>query len=560
MKTTIYLLIGILLLLVFNTVSSQDISSKNDDLQRGAITINCSPDLYPLASRWASEYASLKPEVKIKVNNVVDKSINLNESESLSFISNKSKNAVVNESDWKMVLGRDVIVPVINNENPYLNELLRKGISQEMFVQIFNNPDKQNWGTVLGDGQNSPMHIYMINDEAVKGTVAKFLKSVQIPAEGIVLQTKEKVVIALQNDPYAIGFCNLINIMGLDNQGLAGNLRLLPIDKNGNGTIDYMEDIYGDPNTLLRGVWIGKYPKTLYSNIYAVSKMPPTNETEIAFLSWVLTDGQQYLNANGYCDLASSESQSQLEKFNVAAVNIQTEEKSSNARLVLLIVAMFITLGVIVSAGVRRYKKQAPAIPDFNDSISSFDESEVKVPNGIYFDRSHTWAFMEKDGNVSIGIDDFLQHVTGPITRVDMKNPGEKIKKGDLLFSIVQFGKQLSLYAPVSGTIKKQNEMLFSDPSKMNSSPYTDGWVYMIEPSNWFKEIQFMEMAEKYKKWIDTEFSRVKDFLAATLKPESLEYSHVVLQDGGLLKDGILADFGPEVWDDFQTNFLDNYK
>ena len=141
-----------------------------------------------------------------------------------------------------------------------------------------------------------------------------------------------------------------------------------------------------------------------------------------------------------------------------------------------------------------------------------------------------------------------------------MKNPGEKIKKGDLLFSIIQSGKQLSLYSPVSGTIKKQNESLISNTSYINSSPYNEGWVYMIEPSNWNKEVLFMEMAEKYKRWIDNEFSRVKDFLAAKLKPESLEYSHVVMQDGGILKEGVLTDFGPEVWEDFQTNFLDNYK
>jgi len=26
------------------------------------------------------------------------------------------------------------------------------------------------------------------------------------------------------------------------------------------------------------------------------------------------------------------------------------------------------------------------------------------------------------------------------------------------------------------------------------------------------------------------------------------------------LKEGVLAEFGPEVWDDFQTKFLDTYK
>jgi hypothetical protein len=31
-----------------------------------------------------------------------------------------------------------------------------------------------------------------------------------------------------------------------------------------------------------------------------------------------------------------------------------------------------------------------------------------------------------------------------------------------------------------------------------------------------------------------------------------------MLQEGGELRDGILADLGPEVWEDFQTNFIDS--
>ena len=39
-----------------------------------------------------------------------------------------------------------------------------------------------------------------------------------------------------------------------------------------------------------------------------------------------------------------------------------------------------------------------------------------------------------------------------------------------------------------------------------------------------------------------------------------MEYAHVVLQDGGSIHDNILAEFGPEVWEDFQTNFIDSSK
>ena len=560
MKTTIYLIAGILMLLILNSANSQDVTYNNAGPKKGSIAISCTPDLHSLALQWANEYTSLNPEVKIKVISASDKSANLGDGENVSFISSQPQAAITNKTNWKMVIGRDVIVPVINSGNPYMTQLMSQGVSQKKFTRLLNCPEKQNWGTLLGDNQNKAAHIYVVNDETVKSGVANFLQSVQIPATGITFGTKDEVVFAIQNDPLAIGFCNVVSLYNQGNQAFIADIKMLPIDKNGNGTIDYMEDIYSDPNTLLRGVWIGKYPKSLYSNIYAISKIQPTNESEIAFLSWVLTEGQQYLNANGYCNLTNSESQSQLEKFNVAAISIQPVEKSSNAGIVLLVVAMFITLGLIVSAGVRKYRKQAIAVPDFNDSLTGFNENSVEVPKGVYFNRSHSWAFMEKDGNISIGIDDFLQHVTGPLTRVEMRNPGEKVKKGELLFSIVQFGKRLSLYSPISGIIKQQNSALTEDGSRINASPYSEGWIYRIEPSNWFEELRFMDMAEKYKKWINTEFSRMKDFLAATLKPDSLEYSHVVLQDGGIVKDGVLADFGPEVWDDFQTNFLEIYK
>ena len=76
-----------------------------------------------------------------------------------------------------------------------------------------------------------------------------------------------------------------------------------------------------------------------------------------------------------------------------------------------------------------------------------------------------------------------------------MKIPGEKIKKGDIVLSLVQKGKQLNIYSPVSGTIKEQNKALLTNSSLINSSPYSDGWIYMIEPTNWLREIQFLDMA-----------------------------------------------------------------
>ncbi|MFA5819630.1 MAG: hypothetical protein WC854_10155 [Bacteroidales bacterium] len=64
----------------------------------------------------------------------------------------------------------------------------------------------------------------------------------------------------------------------------------------------------------------------------------------------------------------------------------------------------------------------------------------------------------------------------------------------------------------------------------------------------------------KHKQHIKNEFSRLKDFLAVTLKADTEKYARIILQDGGELKDGTLSNLGPEVWEDFQTNFIDPSK
>jgi glycine cleavage system H lipoate-binding protein len=221
----------------------------------------------------------------------------------------------------------------------------------------------------------------------------------------------------------------------------------------------------------------------------------------------------------------------------------------------MLTIGIALIFGTISGLKYRKEKREmVPVRSTFPRLL--FNEDFVESPEGLYYDKTHTWAFMEKDGLVKVGIDDFLQHITGHLTRIKMKSPGERVRKGKHILSIIQEGKQLDIYAPISGTIKESNTTLTTNTSIINSSPYNEGWVYRIEPSNWLKEIQFMVMSNKYKDWLKSEFNRLKEFLQSHLRPETAQYAYV-MQDGGELKDGILADLGPEAWEDFQTNFID---
>jgi hypothetical protein len=44
------------------------------------------------------------------------------------------------------------------------------------------------------------------------------------------------------------------------------------------------------------------------------------------------------------------------------------------------------------------------------------------------------------------------------------------------------------------------------------------------------------------------------------LKNGSPEYAFITLQDGGEINDNVLENLPPEVWEDFQTNFIDTSK
>jgi len=526
-----------------------------------SIKVFSTPDLYNLSVTWAGEYNRLYPETKIRVISVSDARMvnNLKNEGSIGFVSNEYYSRFKSESLWKVVVGRDVIVPVINSKNPFLNEILKHGISPEVITEFLNASDSKNWGTILKTKQDSPATYYSINDESITKSLAGFLKTDQKKIEGIKVENGEAMISAIQKDPYAIGFCKMVNVLDFKNQTIVESIKLLPIDRNGNGILDYNEKIYDDFNAFSRGVWIGKYPKTLFSNIYSVSEDQPESEPEKAFLKWVLTDGQQFLYTNGYSDLIVSERQTSVDRLYNAKIYVgaNTGEKAL-LKALLFIIATVILIGLIID-GVARYKRRKKATVQFEGYVSHpvLDENSLIVPAGIYFDKTHTWAFMEQNGVVKVGIDDFLQHITGTITRIKMKNQGEKVKKGEQILSIIQNGKQLNLYSPISGTITEQNRALYSNSSLINSSPYNDGWVYKIEPTNWLRENQLLFMAEKHRQFIKNEFSRLTDFLAVTLKSATEKYPQIVLQDGGELQDGILSNLGPEVWEDFQTNYID---
>ncbi len=564
MKRTIVLIIIGFLFLNFSDSSKETTKKITGD----SISIFCTPDLNSLTTKWVDEFCSLNSDVKINVINVSDRSLAniLNIRKDLGFVSDKYISALDNELVWKMVIARDIIVPVINSKNPLIKMINQQGVSSSEMAKIFIDPEKQNWGAILKSGQDFPVHYFRIDDESVNTHVANFLNLDEESIKGVKVKNGNELIASIQKDRFALGFCKLTDITDLNNKLVHDNIELLPIDKNANGKIDYVEKIYNSPNNFSRGVWIGKYDGTLFSNIYSVSVEKPSNETEKSFLEWILTNGQTILAANGYSGLINTETKSNVNTLhenseNLILVDDNLTSSASNSNKIIVVVSLCLVL-ILTIAGLIRYsmKKERYEKDEKFSPPTIFDQESLLIPKGLYYDKTYTWAFMKKNGMVRVGINDFLQHITGPLTRVKMKNNGDKIKKGEPIFSVIQNGKQLNIYSPISGIIRAQNEKLHTKSHLLNSSPYSGGWVYIIEPTNWLNEIRFLFMEKKYREWLKSEFSRLKDFFASIVEPGNTEYAYEVLQDGGEIKNGILTDYGPEVWEEFQINFIDTSK
>ncbi len=418
MKTRI-LLTFLLFLAVFKVNSSN--ATGKTEAENEKIRICATSEIRSLAESWVSEYSKANPDSKFEFSqfNFAENSEKIQESNTLGFGLQKPDVSVTGQPIWMMAVGRDVIVAVINSENPFIEALYKKGVSEKELADLLNNEKQKSWGTLLGENQNTTVRFLLLDEPSVQLSVSKFLEIDPAAMESIEKKSTSEFVKSISNEKYAIGFCRLTTIIDLAQNDFIPGIKLLPIDRNGNGNLDYNESFYASPDQFERSVWIGKYPRQLINNIYAVATELPKSKELTDFLSWIVTSGQPIVEQGGYTNLAYNEMQSNLEKLNPSALFAENQQENSNRSSIFLFIAFVFVTGVIIITFVIRAenKKAKTPLGNFSKHVKILNENALSFPDGLYFDKSHTWVFMEEEGVVRFGIDDFIPNVTGDFTR-----------------------------------------------------------------------------------------------------------------------------------------------
>jgi len=106
------------------------------------------------------------------------------------------------------------------------------------------------------------------------------------------------------------------------------------------------------------------------------------------------------------------------------------------------------------------------------------------IPADLRYAKSHEWVRVEADGTVTIGITDYAQNSLGDITFVQAPKVGATLKAGEM-FGVVESVKAASdLYAPIGGTVTAVNGALDASPETVNKSPYAEGWMLKLKPTD----------------------------------------------------------------------------
>ena len=104
----------------------------------------------------------------------------------------------------------------------------------------------------------------------------------------------------------------------------------------------------------------------------------------------------------------------------------------------------------------------------------------MNIPEELKYTAYHEWILV--DGNIAkIGITDFAQGELGDVVFVDIDPNIEVLTKGDPFGTIEAVKTVSDLYGPLSGKVTEINSLLADNPEKINTDPYSEGWMIKIE-------------------------------------------------------------------------------
>ncbi|MGC9436271.1 MAG: PstS family phosphate ABC transporter substrate-binding protein [Methanomicrobiales archaeon] len=285
--------------------------------ESGTITISGAFALYPMMVAWADEYQQIHPDVKIDVSaggagkGMTDA---LNDMVDIGMVSREIYPEEQERGAVWVSVAKDAVVGTMNAENPVLADMQETGLNKTTMEEIYITGDLTTWGGLVGRPEmTGEIHRYTRSDACGAATVwAKYFGYAQEDLQGTGVNADPGVAEAVKSDPLGLGYNNINFAYNRTSGAPLAGLAIVPLDLDGNGKIDEDERFYETRDAIVGAIADGRYPSPPARDLNLVTRDEFTGITR-DFVVWILTDGQQYIDENGYVPLSDERLQSELD-------------------------------------------------------------------------------------------------------------------------------------------------------------------------------------------------------------------------------------------------------
>jgi phosphate transport system substrate-binding protein len=274
----------------------------------GSIQVSGAFALYPMAVKWAEEFRAMHPAVKIDISGggagkgmtdvlagVVD----------IGMVSREIYTQELEKGALPFAVVKDAVVPTIHADNPERAAINKTGLKREIAAKLWGQ-ELKTWGEILGTSSATPVHVYTRSDACGAGeTFAAWFGKKQENLKATAVFGDPGMAAAVQKDRVAIGYNNIAYAYDKSTKKPYEGLAVIPIDVNDNGTIEPGENFYQTSETLIKAIVENRYPSPPARDLYLVTKGKPVKPEVVAFLEYVLTEGQAYAGESGYIGLSA---------------------------------------------------------------------------------------------------------------------------------------------------------------------------------------------------------------------------------------------------------------
>ncbi len=127
----------------------------------------------------------------------------------------------------------------------------------------------------------------------------------------------------------------------------------------------------------------------------------------------------------------------------------------------------------------------------------TLDKFTFKVTTDRFYNPEGVWA--KAEGNrVTVGVSDFFQQHNGDVAFAKVWAVGTAVSPNDEFVTIETIKVDIELHCPVSGTIATLNEKLELEAEVINQDPYGEGWLAVIEATDWAADQADLMTPEAY--------------------------------------------------------------